>query len=138
MSAPRILPPLTETNRPYWTGGSEGELLVERCRRCRRWQHPPTGECGACGGATTPEATNGTGTVFSFTVNRHQYHPEVPPPYVIAIVELDEQVDLRIPTNIVDCDPADVSIGDRVRVRFEQHDDVFVPTFVLDPEGAQS
>src|SRR5690606_677390 len=105
MSVPRILPPLTDVNRPYWTGGSDGRLLIERCRSCRRWQHPPTGTCESCGEPAAPEPVSGQGTVFTFTVNHQQYHPEVPPPYVIAIVELDEQPGLRLPTNLVGCDP---------------------------------
>lgn len=132
MLAPRMLPSLTATDRPYWTGGAHGALLIERCASCRRWQHPPAGTCGTCGGDAAPQPVSGVGTVFTFTVAHHQYHPDVPPPYVIAVVELAEQPDLRVPTNIVDCDPDDVRIGARVRVRFEQHGEVFVPVFVLD------
>ena len=62
---------------------------------------------------------SGRGTVFTFTVNRHQYHPDVPAPYVIAIVELVEQHGLRFTTNIVDVDPEVVAIGMPVRVTFE-------------------
>ena len=134
MAIPRILPPLTEVNRPYWTGGAQGSLLIERCGTCRRWQHPPTGTCAECGGAATPEPVSGKGTVFTFTVNHQQYHPDVPPPYVIAVVELSEQPDLRLPSNLVDCEPDEVHIGAAVRVRFEQHGEVFVPVFVLDDE----
>ena len=132
MAIPRILPPLDPTNRPFWTGGSQGSLLIERCEQCRQWQHPPTGTCGACGGAAAPERVSGKGTVFTFTVNHQQYHPDVPPPYVIAVVELVEQADLRLPTNLVDCDPDEVRIGAPVRVRFEEHGEVFVPVFAPD------
>jgi uncharacterized OB-fold protein len=52
---------------------------------------------------------------------------------VIAIVTLDEQADLRIATNIVDCEPDSVHIGQLVEVRFERHDvngeAVFAPVF---------
>ena len=133
---PRILPQLSTTNRPYWTGGATGQLLVERCTACRTWQHPPTGTCEQCGGEAVAEPVSGRGTVFTFTVNHQQYHPDVAPPYVIAVVELVEQADLRVPTNIVGCDPDDVVIGAAVQVRFEQHDDVFVPVFVLAPDPA--
>ena len=136
MAIPRILPPITDVTRPYWTGGAQGSLLIERCGACRRWQHPPTGTCGACGAAATPEPVSGTGTIFTFTVNHQQYHPEVPPPYVIAVVELTEQAGLRVPTNLVDCEPEALRIGATVRVRFEQHGEVFVPVFAL--EGAQA
>jgi uncharacterized OB-fold protein len=73
---------------------------------------------------------SGHGTVFTFTVNRHQYHPDVPPPYVIAIVELAEQPGLRFTTNIVDCDPDEVTIGMPVTVTFEPIDGaLWVPVF---------
>lgn len=134
MVAPRILPRLTEVTRPYWTAGADGLLLIERCGSCRTWQHPPTGTCASCGAPAAPEPVSGRGTIFTFTVNHQPYHPEVPPPYVIAVVELVEQANLRVPTNIVGCDPADVRIGAEVHVGFEQHGEVFVPVFSLSAE----
>jgi uncharacterized OB-fold protein len=80
----------------------------------------------------TPRAVSGQGTIFTATVNRHPYNPAVPLPYVIAIVELVEQGDLRLATNIVNCDPDDVIIGMPVRVIFEQHGQIFVPIFEPD------
>lgn len=53
----------------------------------------------------------GRGTVFTYTVNHHPYNPEIPTPYVIAIVELAEQSDLRVAANIVDCEPDSVACG---------------------------
>jgi uncharacterized protein len=76
---------------------------------------------------------SGRGEVFSYTVNHHPFHPNVPPPYVIALVQLEEQEDLRIATNIVDCEPNSVRIGMPVDVRFERHDlddeTVYFPVF---------
>jgi uncharacterized OB-fold protein len=127
--APRMLPPLDDTNRAFWTGGADGRLLIQRCERCGRWQHPPSASCADCGGPVTAERVTGDGTVFTFTVNHHPFHPAVPVPYVIAIVELDEQDDLRLLTDLVEVDPAVVSIGMRVHVAFEQHDERWVPVF---------
>ena len=71
--------------------------------------------------------------MLTWTVNHHAFNPAVPPPYVIAIVELDEQPGLRMAANIVDCQPDSVSAGMPVQVRFERHDvdpePVFVPVF---------
>jgi hypothetical protein len=132
----RMLPPLTAENRAFWTGGADGKLLILRCAGCGRWVHPPAAECPTGdGGALTPEAVSGKGTVFTFTVNRHPYNPAVPLPYVIAIVELPEQQDLRFMTNIVNCDPESVTIGMPVRVVFEDHGEIFVPVFEPDPAG---
>ncbi len=134
--APRITPPLNEINRPFWTGGATGALLITRCQSCRRWVFPLSATCEECGGATGYEATSGKGTVFTHTTNAHPYNPAVPVPYNISVVELVDQEGLRFTTNVVECPPEDVHIGLRVRVRFEQHGEVFVPVFVPDlPDG---
>jgi len=132
---PRILTPLTPENRAFWTGGANGELLILRCTGCRRWVHPPVRSCPSCGGELAPEAVSGDGTVFTFTVNRQPYHPAVPPPYAIAIVELVEQEGLRFTTNLVNCDLDALAIGMPVHVVFEHHGDVFVPVFEPAPVG---
>jgi uncharacterized OB-fold protein len=129
-SAPRMLPSITDRNRHFWTGGSDGALLILRCQDCRRWIHPPQGTCPGCGGTNVAaERTTGLGTVFTYTVNRHPYNPGVPGPYVIAIVELEEQPGLRFTTNIVNVDPEMVDVGMPVQVAFERYDDIFVPVF---------
>jgi uncharacterized OB-fold protein len=75
------------------------------------------------------EPVSGDGTVFTFTVNHHPFDPTLPVPYVIAVVELVEQPDLRMVANIVECAPEDVAVGMPVRVAFQQHDDSLVPVF---------
>src|SRR5918992_3602220 len=96
--APRMPPPLTALNRPFWTGGARGELLIQRCQGCGRWVHPPTDRCPSCDGELRAEPVSGRATVFTFTINRHPYNPAVPLPYVIALVELVEQDGLRFMT----------------------------------------
>ena len=46
-----------------------------------------------------------------------------------AIVELDEQSGLRLMTNVVGCAAEAVHIGMRVRVVFEEYEDVWIPLF---------
>jgi uncharacterized OB-fold protein len=41
------------------------------------------------------------------------------PPYAVAQVALDEQPDLRMIANVLECDPSDVRIGMPVEVIFE-------------------
>ena len=87
---------------------SVSSLLIEHCDACARWVHPPAGECRECGGPLVARAVSGHGTVFTYTVNHHPYNPEIPTPYVIAIVELAEQSGLRVAANIVGCEPDSV------------------------------
>ena len=126
----RMAPAVTDLNRAYWTGGADGKLLIQRCAGCGRWVHPPDHRCPACDSAELrPEPVSGRGTVFTFTVNRHPFNPAVPVPYVIALVELEEQADLRLTTNIVNCPVDDVTVGMPVQVLFEQQDDLYIPLF---------
>jgi len=78
---------------------------------------------------------SGLATVVGCTVNAHQWLPSFPPPYAIAVVALVEDPHVRLTTNIVGCEPADVHVGQEVAVRFEQQDDVWVPLF--SPTGAE-
>jgi uncharacterized protein len=125
----RFPPSLTEASRPFWTGGARGQLLILWCAACARWVHPPRAACAECGGPLEPRPVSGRGTVFTFTVNRQAFRPDVPVPYVIAMVELEEQAGLRFTTNIVGCDPEAVSIGMPVTVAFEQAGEAWVPVF---------
>jgi uncharacterized protein len=75
------------------------------------------------------EPVSGRGTVFTFTINRHPYNPEVEVPYVIAIVQLEEQAGLRFTTNITGCEPGAVFIGMPVEVAFEPAGDAWAPVF---------
>jgi uncharacterized OB-fold protein len=129
--APRMLPPLDAANRLYWTSGRDGRLSLLRSRATGRWVHPFWG-VSEDDPDLAAEAVSGLGAVFTFTVNLQPYVPQAPPPYIIAIVQLDEQDDLRLATNLVNCDPDEVAIGARVRVRFEPHGEHFVPVFELD------
>jgi uncharacterized OB-fold protein len=128
-----MLPKLHDHNRAFWTGGADGRLLISWCTQCESWVSPPAGDCPDCGGALVARPVSGRGTVFTYTVNHQPFNPDVPVPYVIAIVQLDEQPDLRIASNIVDCEPDSVHIGLAVEVRFELQDvdgeSVFVPVF---------
>jgi len=126
--APRMLNLLPPNNRVFWTGGADGRLRLLRSRSTGRWMHP-FWNVADDDPDLAAEPVSGKGEVFTFSVNHHAFNPRVPPPYVIAIVQLPEQVDLRIATNIVNCAPEAVEIGMPVRVLFEPHGDLFVPVF---------
>jgi uncharacterized OB-fold protein len=128
----RILPKRNRHNAAFWEGGASGRLMITRCTQCALWVHPPAADCPDCGGPLTAQPVSGEGNVFTFTVNHQPFNPAVPLPYVIAIIELVEQTDLRIAANIVDCEPDSIYIGMPVEVRFEAQsgdDTVHVPVF---------
>jgi uncharacterized OB-fold protein len=111
----RPLPGNDPLANEYFRLCAAGTLTIERCPECRSAQHYPRGICMRCGATPVFEAVSGLGTVYTFSIVRQN---GVPPfkgmvPYVLALVDLDEGP--RLMGNIVDCDPEEVEVGDRVR-----------------------
>jgi acetyl-CoA acetyltransferase/uncharacterized OB-fold protein len=133
----RPLPELTPDVAWFWKSGEDGHLRVQGCTACGTLVHPPVPLCPQCRSQSwEPTAVSGEAVVIGFTVNAHQWMAGFPPPYVVAIVALIEDPRVRLTTNVVGCDPADVHIGQKVRVRFEHHEDVWLPLF--EPTGEEA
>lgn len=126
----RLLPELTPFNEWFWTSGADGRLRVQGCADCAQLVHPPVPICPSCRSRSREVVeVSGRATIVAVTVNQHPWLPGFDPPYVIANVALAEDPSVRLTTNVVDCDVNDVRIGQVVAVRFEQHDDVWLPLF---------
>ncbi|NGY03942.1 Zn-ribbon domain-containing OB-fold protein [Solimonas terrae] len=129
-SSTRPQPRLDADNRAFWTGGANGELLIHRCADCGGYVHPPRPVCRHClSDKVAPSAVPGTGVVDTFTVNHQKWFPAMEVPFVIARVALDGAPGVYLTTNIVGCPVDAVDIGDKVRVTFEQHGEVWLPLF---------
>lgn len=130
MSPPRPRVRLDADNRAFWTGGAEGRLNICRCGDCGGFIHPPKPLCRHCLSENVgPHAVAGTGTVDTYTINHQAWAPGLEVPLVIARVKLDDAPGVYLTTNIVNCPVEDVSIGDQVRVTFEEQDGLFYPLF---------
>ncbi len=107
--APRVLP---ET-QAYWEAANTRQLLVKKCQDCGEFHHYPRDICPHCLSANTVwEKAAGTGTVYSFsTMGKGDAA------YTLALITLDEGVTMM--SNLVDCDPAEVALGQAVRVAFK-------------------
>lgn len=126
----RIPPAIDPSNEWFWTSGADGVLRIQRCDDCSTYVHPPVPICPACRGrASTPTVVSGRATVVGYTVNHHPFVPGMDPPYVVAIVAVEEALDVHLTTNIVGCDPDAVHIGQEVEVRFEHQDPAWIPVF---------
>ena len=137
----RILPHVTDQNRHFWTGGEGGELRFLRCGDCGTYIHPPVGVCPKDHSKNVhPEAVSGRARVATYTVNHQAWMPGPELPYVVAIVEIEEDPTVRLTTNIVGCKPEEVKIGMAVEVTFEKHTDgedaVWIPVF--QPVGGEA
>lgn len=130
----RLAPQPTNESVAFWAGGEHGELRIMRCHACGHFFHPPAPVCFRCRSTdVAPEATSGRGVVAAYTMNVQPWLPGFPPPYVVAMIELAEDRDVRITSNVVDVDPADMSVGLEVEVFFEEwgegEDRVWLPLF---------
>jgi uncharacterized OB-fold protein len=118
---PAPAPVVNPETAPFWAATAEGKLLITHCDDCGQYTWYPRFFCAHCWSTNvtqTPAA--GTGTIYSFAINRRglrDYAADGVAPYVVAYVELDEGP--RVLTNIVDADPESLAIGDRVSITFD-------------------
>jgi uncharacterized OB-fold protein len=110
-------PMINAETRAFWDATSEGRLLLPRCNACGTVIWYPRAFCPECSSFDISwlEAS-GRGSIYSYTVNRRGQGDYRELVYVLAYVELAEGP--RILTNIVECDPDSVSVGQAVEVTF--------------------
>jgi len=75
---------------------------------------------------------SGKGKIYSWFVVHHVTHPDFvdDAPYAVVLVELEEQVDLRVPSNVVDCASEDIYAGMPVEVVFDDvTEEITLPKF---------
>lgn len=111
-------PAVNVETQEFWDATARGVFLLKRCDRCGVVIWYPRFVCPDCHGtATSWFEASGRGTVYSFTiVRRGQGAYADAAPFVVAYVELAEGP--RILTNVVDCDPETVEVGQAVEVVF--------------------
>ena len=118
----RPLPFPDELTQPYWDGAKDHRLMIQRCARCRSWQHPPSLFCAACSSQDlAAEEASGRGALHAWTVLHDAPAPGFADrlPLIIAVVELDEQAGLMLGANLIDAAPADLRLGLAVEGAFE-------------------
>lgn len=130
LAAMRALPHVNEMNAHFWHGGKDGQLHILRCGACGYWIHPWGGRCPKCRSAdVAPQPVSGRGTVAGFTVNHQVWQPGLPVPYVVALIELEEQANIRLMANMPGTPIETLRVGLPVKVLFEQHGDIYLPEF---------
>jgi len=115
-----ITPTVIDETRPFWEGTLASELRVQVCAACGAKQLPGGPCCTSCWSQDLRwERASGRGTVFSFTIVRHPFHPSFAEqvPYVVADVQLDEGPIFT--SNVTDLGVEEVTIGMPVEVWFD-------------------
>jgi uncharacterized OB-fold protein len=120
----------------FWAGAAREELRIPRCDSCARLRWYPEETCRRCEGVPlTWETLSGVGTLFSWVVVTHAFLPQFGnlTPFVPALVAVDEDPEVRIPTRMVDCQQSDLDFGMPVRVEFRPLEFAGVEGSVLAP-----
>ena len=132
----KITPTPTALAEAYWEGCRQGELRLQQCDSCERYQFYPRVLCTHCGGDVLSwRAVSGRGLVASFTVVRRGISKAYPAPYVVALIDLEEGP--RMMSNIIVDDPQQVAVGSAVSVTFQPWGgDHVLPVFELARAGS--
>jgi hypothetical protein len=108
----------------YWNAANQERLVMQQCNACHKFRWTPAPVCTFCGDDQFDWAPlSGKGKIVTWTVITHPIHPAAvnKVPYVVVIVELDEQPGLRITSNLVDVGQDDIAFDATVEVAFERH-----------------
>jgi uncharacterized OB-fold protein len=118
MPTPRPL--ISATSRPFWDGLRHEQIRLQHCTACSRWIFYPRILCNHCGSSALEwRECAGHGILYSFTVAQYPVSPDFAdlPPQWLALVDLD--VNVRLPTTLVDVNVVEVVIGASVRPVFD-------------------
>ena len=122
-----VQPEVDYDDESFWNGVKQGKLLLARCARCSRLQHPPSPMCPHCGSLDwEAHPASGRGKVQSWIVSRHPSEPD-DAPRIVALVDLEEGV--RLVSNLQDVEVANVKNDMPVEAVFADVDGFTLPQF---------
>ena len=105
----------------FYEAAKTGKFMIRRCTKCKKPHWYPRALCPFCFGPTEWEEASGKGTIYSHSTMRRAG-------YTIAYVKLAEGPTML--TNLVDCDPDKIKIGQAVEIKWTPTEDgPPVPTF---------
>lgn len=125
-AAPPVSYSENDLDAPFWEAARDHQLKIQKCNSCGRFQWGPNVICHHCHsfdvgwGEVAPR-----GTIYSW---ERVWHPHLPAlaqhvPYVILVVALDDDPQIRLVGNLVGDQTAPVPIGASVEAVFEDHSD---------------
>jgi len=106
------------TTYEFWEAARRKELVIQHCGECGAYQFYPRPFCLQCGEMDLNwHPVSGKGIIYSMTEVQLPVSQLLEPPYVVALVELDEGP--RMLGNIVD---SAAEIGNRVKLVWQERD----------------
>jgi uncharacterized protein len=127
---------------PFFAAAARRELVIPQCTDCLRYVWYPAERCPACGGEPAWSRVSGRGSLFSWAVVRRPFLPAFAEqvPFVTALIALEEDPFVRVPSYVVDADEATLTADAAVVVDFRPlvfptvpDHSVVVPMFTLAP-----
>ncbi|MBI4295111.1 MAG: OB-fold domain-containing protein [Chloroflexi bacterium] len=114
-------------------------MLVQRCRSCGTFRHPPRPGCFKCSSLDKEWVrASGRGTVYSYTIVPFSIHPATDDkvPYNVVLVELADAGGVRLVSSLVDCHSEAIYIGMPVELVWDDiSQEITLPRFR--PTGAK-
>jgi uncharacterized protein len=122
----RIDPPGSPASDPFWAATRDHSYLVQWCTVCGTPIFYPREVCPTClsGESLEWRESSGTGTVYAVSVQHRPANPAMADrvPYAVALVDVDTgdgTSTVRVMSNVVNCDPHAVRVGDAVTLTWE-------------------
>lgn len=131
MEIQRPLPYPSPETQPFWDGCKRHELVLPFCPKCDSFFFYPRQFCPTCFSWDIEwRKCSGRGTLHTFAIQFRAQMPGFTPPYVTAVVQLDEGP--RLVTNLVGVDPmpSHITCDIPVEVVWEElSDEITIPNF---------
>ena len=125
------LPIPDPVTKPFWDSLKAHAIQLQRCGGCNRFIYYPRAVCPGClSDDLAWTSVSGYGVVHAFTIPNRHPNRAFQPPYVVALIELDEGV--RVMSNLIDVDPTPeaVKIGMPVEIVYDDvADEITLPRF---------
>jgi len=109
------VPMINEETKPFWEATILKKFLIKHCKDCDRHHFYPRSKCPHCHSLDTRWVeASGKGEIYTHSTLR-----KAKVPFTLAYVTLEEGVSVL--TNIIDCDPDSLFIGQQVEVVFRDN-----------------
>ena len=125
------LPEIQSYSQGFWDGTKQHKLMVQHCNDCDANIFYPRRDCPECWSQNLGWIeSSGRARVFTYSVTYEGVEQIFVEdlPIIVAWVDLPEGI--RMTTNLVECEPEDLSIGMEVEVVFRDvTDEITLPFF---------
>jgi len=131
MAYNKPLPKPNKRTKKFWEGTKRHILLIQKCSKCDKYVFYPKTYCPYCFSDELDWVkASGRGKIYSYTIMMNNpvssFVDDLP--FVIAIIELEEEV--RLLSHVVNCDLEKIVCEMEVEVVFEDINEEFtLPKF---------